>query len=178
VFGAARNNDGLAGNLWMMAAGDAHLRPRVIAVGSRRSGFMKEMARLAGEYDLAIAACDDVYCAALELARDTGRCLMVAGMFRELARRKGDFFALAERKGVRCCCLLDRDGDVEREKILAAVRAGVHLAGEAADVRQFLEDQLAAERHRFAGGEQEDLFSEPFRASEAEITALLRQNNA
>lgn len=162
----------------MMAAGDAHLRPRVIAVGDRRSGFMKDMARLAGEYDLAIAACDDVYSAVLELARDSGRCLIVAGTVRELVRRKSDFFALAKRKGVPCCCLLDRDSDVERDKILAAVRAGAYLAGEAADVRQFFEDQLAAERHRVANGEQEDLFSEPFRASEAEIKALLRQDNA
>lgn len=161
-----------------MAAGDAHFRPRVIAVGGRRSDFMREMARLADEYDLSITACEDVYCAAVELARDCGRCLMVAGMFREMARGKGDFFTLAGRKGVPCCCLLDPDGEVERDKILAAVRAGVHLVGDAADVRQFLEDQLAAERPRVAGGEQEDLFSEPFRASEAEIKALLRRDNA
>ncbi len=152
-----------------MAAGDARFHSHVIVVGDRHSDFVQEMGQLAGECGLAATQCDDIYLAATELARHSGGFLMVTGMFRQLIRGKGDFFALAGRNGVCCCCLLDKESDVERDKILAAVRLGVRLAGDIADIRQFLQDRMAAEGH------DENLFSEPFRATEDELKALLRQ---
>jgi hypothetical protein len=131
------------------------------------------MARLAGEYDLAITPCDDIYSAATELAGNPGRYLMVAGPFHQLAKGKCDFVALAKRRGVRCCCLLDGNRDPQRERILAAVRKGVHLAGGMTEVREFLEDQLAAKG--LGAPDEDDLFSGEFRATEDKLKELLRQ---
>jgi len=158
-----------------MAANDARFHPRVIVVGDRHSSFAEEVGRLAAEYDLAVASCDDIYSAATELAGHPDRFLMVTGMFRQLTRGRGDFFALAERHGVPCCCLMDKQSDVERHKILAAVHRGVRLAGEVADIRRFLENRLAAEGHRGPEADEEDFRGEQFRATEDELKALLRQ---
>ncbi len=158
-----------------MAAGDARSHSRVIVVGDRDSAFVREMDQLAAEYGLAVTQCDDIYLAATELARHPGGFLMVAGMFRQLIKGKGDFFALTGRTGVHCCCLLDKDSGVERDKILAAVRLGVRLAGDMADIRRFLHDRWAVEGHPGPQGREEDFLSEQFRATEDELKALLRQ---
>jgi len=158
-----------------MAVSDSRFHPHVIVVGDRHSGFVQETIRLAGEYDLGVTQCDDIYSAATELARRRDRFLMVAGTFRQLMRGKGDFFALAQRNRVPCCCLLDGESDVERDKVLAAVRLSVRLAGEMADIRQFIEDRLAPEGRRCPEADEEDFFSEQFRATEDELKALLRQ---
>jgi hypothetical protein len=160
-----------------MAARDSHFHPRVIVVGDLHGDFVKEMVRLAGECDLAATRCDDVYSAAAELARHPDRFLMVTGTFRQLMRGKGDFFALARRNGVPCCCLLDRESDVERDKILAVVRMGVRLVGETAEIREFLEDRLDAEGCRSRNADEEDFFGERFRTTEDELKALLRETN-
>jgi len=78
---------------------------------------------------------------------------------------------------VHCCCLLDREADVERDKILAVVRLGIRLAGEMADIRNFLGERLAAGGSHDVQADGEDLFSEKFRASEDEIKALLGQES-
>lgn len=158
-----------------MSPGDSQFHSRVIVVADRDSDFVKEMDHLVAEYDLAAAQCDDIYSAATELARHPDRFLMVTGVFRQLIRGKGDFFTLAERNGVQCCCLLDKESGVERDKLLAAVRLGVRLAGEVADIRQFLEDRLAADGCRGSESDREDLRGEPFLATEDELKALLRQ---
>jgi hypothetical protein len=157
-----------------MTATDSRFPPRVIVVGDRHSAFVKEVVRLAGDCGLAVTPCDDIYSAAAELARHPNRFLGVTGIFRKLARCKGDFFALARRSGVPCCCLVDRESHVERDKILAAVRLGVRLAGETADIREFLEERLDAGEYRSPEA-QEDFFGEEFRATEDELNALLRQ---
>jgi hypothetical protein len=158
-----------------MASQDSHLHSRVIVIGDRNSRFVEEMVRLAREYELAVTPCDDIYSAATELARQPDQFLTVLGTFRQLAREKGYFITLAQRHGVPCCCLLDRESDVERDKILAAVRMGVRLAGEMADIREFLRDRLEAEGDRGEDADEEDLFGEEFRATEDELNALLRQ---
>ena len=159
----------------MMAATNPQLQPHVIVVGARHSDFLKEMGHLAAEYGLAMTQCDDIYLAATELARHPGQFLVAAGMFRQSIRDKGDFFALAERHGVRCCCLLDGESDVERDKILAALRLGVRLAGDMADIRQFLGGRQTGEGHPGREADKQDFSSEPFRATEDELKALLRQ---
>jgi len=158
-----------------MAASESHLHPRVIVVGDRHNGFVKEMVCLAGEYELAVTPCDDVYSAVTELARHPDRSLLVIGQFRQLMRGKGDFLALAQRHGTHCCCLLDEESGMERDKILTAVRLGVRLAGEMADIREFLTGRLAAEGPRGPETNEEDLFREELRATEDELKALLRQ---
>jgi hypothetical protein len=160
-----------------MAASNSHFHPRVIVVGDGHSDFVKETVRLVGEYKLAVTQCDDIYSAATELARHPDRFLLVTGTFRQLMRGKGDFFALAERNGVPCCCLLDRESDVERDKILAVARLGVRLAGEMADIRRFIEDRLDAEGCHSQDVDEADFFSEEFRATEDELKALLRETD-
>jgi hypothetical protein len=157
----------------MMAAGDADRRPHLLVVGGRDSRFVQEAARLADQCGLAVTPCDDIYSAAAELARTPERFLAVAGLFQLLATCQGDFFALAQRRGVACCCLLDAGRDVDRRRVPAAVRRGVHVIGDPAEVREFLEARLAA-----AGRpprEQDDPSAEDCRPTDAEIKALLEQ---
>jgi len=146
-------------------------------VGERQSRFVAETVRLAGEYDLAVTQCDDIYSAATELAHPPDRFLLVVGQFRQLARGKYDFLSLAQRRGVHCCCLLDREAHVEQDKLLAVVRLGVRLAGEPADIRSFLDERLAAEGDRSVEADRDSSFDEEFRASEDEIRALLGQES-
>jgi hypothetical protein len=157
-----------------MTASDAQSHPRVIVVGERQDSLVREVVRLAGGCELATTQCEDIYSAATELARYPDGGLMVIGTFRQLTRGKGDFLALAQRNGAHCCCLLDRGAGVERVKLLAVVRLGVRLAGEMADVRNFFDERLAAERGRDAEA-REDLFSGEFRATADELKALLGQ---
>jgi hypothetical protein len=157
-----------------MTATDSRFPPRVIVVGDRHSAFVEEVVCLAADCGLAVTPCDDVYSAAAELARHPDRFLRVTGLFGKLARYKGEFFALARRSGVPCCCLVDGESHVERDKILAAVRLGVRLAGEMADIRTFLEERLDAEECRSPEA-QEDFLGEESRATADELDALLRQ---
>jgi len=138
---------------------------------------VQEVVGLAGEYELATTRCDDIYSAAAELACHQDRFLGVAGTFRQLTRGKCDFFALARRHGVPCCCFLDRDSELERGKLLAAVRMGVRLAGELADVREFLEDRLATEGDGSADSREKDFCGGEFRATDDELKALLKETH-
>ena len=156
-----------------MAAGGAHLYPRVILVGDQGSHFVQEAAHLAGEYELAVAQCDDVYSAVTELTRDGGPALVIAETFRKLARGNGGFFTVVERYAAHCCCLLDAERGIEHDQVLAAVRRGVRLAGGMTDVREFLKDALAAGTDSSQAADEDNLFSEESRASEAELQALL-----
>jgi hypothetical protein len=170
----ARDSNGQAG-ISMMAPTDSQFHSHVIVVADRHNHFLKEVDHLAAEYGLAVTPCDDIYSAATELAGHPDRFLMVTGMFRRLTREKGDFFALARRHGVPCCCLLDAASTVERDRIAAAVRLGARLAGQMADIRRFLEDRLAIEGHRDTNPHEGDSLSEQFRATEDELKVLLRQ---
>ena len=150
---------------WIMLAGDSHLQPGVVVVGSKRARVVTETLQLADEYELDVIRCADVYSTAAELAKDSRRCLMVIGTLGELAREEGRFFALAETGGA--------DG-TEREQVLMAVRGGAQLVGQAEELRSALDAWLAAGGCRAEGGDAEFL-DEDCRATEAEISALLGQ---
>lgn len=160
-----------------MAASDSHVHTHVIVLGDRHDDSVEEMVRLAGEYDLEATRCDDIYSAAAELARHPDRFLMVTGLFRHLARAKGDFFALARRGGVPCCCLLGRESDVERDKVRAAVRMDVRLVADVADLRRVLEDRLDADAERCPTAEAKDFAGAEFRATADELKALLKETH-
>lgn len=156
-----------------MAAAQAHPHPRILVIGDRDSRFVQEAARLARRHGLGVTSCEDVYSAAAELALSSGQFVAVAGLLRHLATGKGDFMALASRRGVPCCCLLDANRSADRRGLAAAVRRGVHVIGEPAEMREFLEDRLGAAGR--SPGDEDALSAEDYRATEAEIDALLGQ---
>ena len=156
-----------------MAADDAQRQSRILVVGDPDNSFVTQAVHLAGQYGLAVTSCDDVYAAAAELARAPERFMAVAGLFGRLAAGHGDFFALVCRRGVPCCCLLDARRGADRRRAPAAIRRGVHVVGDPAEMREFLEAQLPAADGRPCG--RDELALDDCRASEAEIKALLRQ---
>jgi hypothetical protein len=158
-----------------MAAGGSHLQPGVILVGDQRDRLVGAALQAAREYELEVIFCPDVYCAAAELARGSGRCLMVIGTSGELVREEGRLFALARAGGAHCCCLLDEAASGEREQVLAAVRGGAQLVGQEQELRDALDAWLAAGGcHRRRGDVD---FPDDYRATEAELSALLGQEN-
>jgi len=158
----------------IMVAGDSQLQPGVVVVGAKSARLVAEALQLAEEYELDVIRCADVYSAVAELAKGAGRCLMIVGTLAELAREQGRLFALAERGGARCCCLLDETESTERQQVLLAVRAGACLVGQVEELRNALDAWLAARGCRAVSGDTEFL-DEDCRATEAEISALLGQ---
>lgn len=158
-----------------MVAGDSNLHPRVIVVGDRGVHFVNEAIRVAQECELDMIRCDDVYSAVKELAKSAHRRFMVVGAVSELAKETGRFFSLAQENGVRCCCLLDEEGVAKREEVLAAVRKGAHLVGGTEEMREFIENWLAAGGCHSESPGANSFLSEDLRATEAELRALLGQ---
>ena len=172
MSGRLRAAMGRQGSLTMVA-NDSHLHAGVIVVGDQRDPLVNEMVRLAQDYELEVIRCDDVYSAVTPLAKRADRCFMVVGALGELTREEGRFFALARESGARCCCLLDTDVTIEREKVLAAVRMGAYLVGQTEEMRELVEGWLAAEGCHPGGTRAGPFLNEDFRATEAELRALL-----
>ena len=114
-----------------MVEGD--LGRRLMAVGGSRDRLTGEALRLAAEYEVEGARCDDIYSAVAELARGRRCCTLVVGPLRELARDDGHFFRVAARNGARCAVLLEQPGPNDRRMVLAPVCRAFH-AGECAVV--------------------------------------------
>lgn len=153
-------------------AGDSPVNAAMIVVGGRRDAFVLDAMRLAREYEAKSVQCHDVYSAVAELAK-AGGCVAVVGVFGEMAREHGRFFRLVHRAGVPCYCLLDEDDVGERDKIVNAVRLGVHLVGDIEPVRDLLEASLAVGRR--VSSRDDGFPREDDRATEAELEALLEQ---
>jgi hypothetical protein len=145
----------------------------VIAVAAAHDALASEVERLAAEYEVDIARCDDVYAATAELALSTDRCVLVVGRLRELAKEDHRFFAIAVRSGARCCGLVDATTPVEPNVVPAAVRAGVSVVGTTEQIRDVFDAWLAGtgcpSSRVVAHLDEED------RATEAELNALLGQ---
>lgn len=152
-----------------MVEGD--LGRRLIAVGGSHDRWVEVVLRVAAEYELAAARCDDVYAAVAEMAGTPGGCILAIGSLRELAREHGQFFRIAARHGACCAVLLTKPGVAERRDIVAAVRAGAWVIDTIDEIQGIVETWLAGSgshsRRRSA--------DEGFRATEAELDALLGQ---
>jgi len=157
-----------------MVDGDLRSHLGVLLVGAVRDDIAGGLTRLTSEYEAALIRCNDVYAAVAELAVSPQRSMLVVGRLRDLARENGRFFIIAARNAVRCCGVLDEDAPLERDEILAAVRLGVSVVAGVDEVRGVFEDWLGVER-RVPGqsGAFSPLGSDEFRASEAELNALL-----
>lgn len=156
-----------------MVDGDSRSHLCVLLVGAVRDDLVRGLERLAGEYEAALVRCSDVYAAVAECARSQGRCTLVVGRLRELAREQGRFFSLAARKGMTCCGVLDPEVPLERDEVLVAVRMGVSIAAGVDQVEGVFENWLGV--GGFASG-RSALTAEEYRASEAELNALLGQD--
>ena len=155
-----------------MVEGDSARHPCVVVVGDTRDDLVAQTLRLASEYEVDVAQCDDVYSAVVELAARRRSCVLLVGPFRDMAKEAGRLFALASRGGARCCCLLERNDPAGQGDVLAAVRAGVLLAGRVEEVELILRDWLAGNGcHRELGCHS--LTDDEYRATEAELNALL-----
>ncbi len=151
-----------------MAGGNSGLTPRVIVVGDPGSELVREMVRLAREYEVEAVPCDDVYTAVAQAARSAARRVMIVGAVRELTREEGRLFPVAAANAARCCCLVERGTMMGRAALLAALRAGAAVVGETQEVRAVLEDWLAGGRP-----DLRNLLDDDLRATPAELSALL-----
>ncbi len=156
-----------------MVEGDLARHPYVIVVGDARDDLVAQTLRLAGEYEVDVTRCDDIYAAVAELAAPGHGGVLLVGRFRELARQRGRLFALAARHRARSCCLLESDASARQGDILSAVRAGIVLVGCVEEIEPILEDWLACNGGRQSGPGRRGLTDDEFRATEAELNALL-----
>jgi hypothetical protein len=185
-----------------MAKDNSGLGSYLVVVGNPGGELAQTAASLAREAGIDAVACDDVYAAVTQIARAADRRILIAGRIQDLAKEEGSFFRIAAAHAVRCCCLLDkvgpagRAGDSHRDPshlgpraqdLVAAVRAGATVLNNAQDLRDILEEWLAtARRHdspqsgpepsqaRRRTRDADDASYEDLRATEAELSALLR----
>jgi hypothetical protein len=145
----------------------------MIAVGDPCGEFVRAMIRLAQDCEVEVVPCDDVYSAVAATAGARGQRTFVVGALRELAREDSRFFRIAEANAWRCCCLVGKGPTVGSGGMLAAIKAGVSLVGDAREVGPILKEWLAggASRRRRMG--LIDLTDDDLRATEAELNALL-----
>jgi len=156
----------------LMVEGDSGRRLCLVVGGKSRDGLVTELRRITGDYQVSLVRCDSVYTAVAELARTTSRTVLVIGSLRELAMEKGRFFALAARNRARCCAVLDERETADPGALLAAVRGGAAVVDRGAEIRGVMECWLGGGgRH----GEGPALANEEYRATEAELKALLGQ---
>jgi hypothetical protein len=151
---------------------EGELGRRLIAVGGAQDRLATEALRVAAEYEVAAARCDDIYTAVAELAGGGRRWSLVVGPLRELARGNSQFFRVAARNGARCAVLLEQPGAAERRDVLAAVGAGAWVIETIDDLQGVVVTWLAGPG--CPPGVSRSVHEE-FQATEAELDALLGQ---
>ena len=169
-----------------MARDDSGLGLDVVVVGDPSSELVQTTMRLARAGEIDAVPCDDVYAAVAHVAQAAGRRALVVGTIRELTRENGAFFRIAAAHAIPCCCLLDSTEPVGRKDLHAALEAGVRLVDAVAGVRSVLKEWLAtpqpcgtsrtareAAPSKRRRGDAADRSYEEFRATEAELSALL-----
>jgi hypothetical protein len=153
-----------------MAQRNSQLDPCVIVVGDPHCEAAREMVQLAREYQVRAVPCADVYGAAAQMATVGPRALL-AGRIQDLTRGNGILLAFAAARGIRCCCLIERQARPGSACLRAALRAGASLIFETREARAVLADWLAAA----ADPAGRALRQEDMAATEAELGALLGQ---
>jgi hypothetical protein len=169
-----------------MAKDDPGLGSCVVVVGDPGGELVQTTVRLAREREMDATPCDNAYAAVAQMAKAAGRRILVVGPIAELARENGAFFRIAAAHAVRCCCLLGKSGPDGRENLLAALRAGAAILGDAQDVRGVLKEWLRTAPSRGSPHVEQqalparrraqdaaDASFEDLRATEAELSALL-----
>lgn len=160
-----------------MVVNDAPRHRDVILVGDARSWCADEVAALSAEYGLEIIRCSDVYNAVTTLAQRPGHFCVVVGSLGDLGKERGTFYLVAQRYGARCCCLLDAHDLSQHGRIQTAVRAGVAVVAAASQLRVLLEEWLADGRSGLDRRWADRRLKEEFQATEAELKALLGQED-
>lgn len=185
-----------------MARENSDLGLCVVVVGDPGSELAQTAASLARAARIDAVACDDVYAAVAQIAKAACRRILIAGPIQDLAKEKGSFFRIAAARAIRCCCLLDKPFPTGREgnpqhnplhlgtrtqDLLAAVHAGATVLSDVQDLRDIFEEWLATARRpsptrsgpepsqaKHRARDADDASYEDLRATEAELSALLR----
>jgi len=156
-----------------MVEGDLRSHLCVLLVGAVRDDVARGLSELADECEAPVVRCDDVYDAVARCAASRGMCFLAVGPLPELARENARFFAIAARNGGTCCALVDGDGSLRRDGVLAALGMGVSLATGMDQIRGVFERWLGVGSR---GLGRSGLTPEEYQASEAELNALLGQD--
>lgn len=156
-----------------MVEGDLRSHLCVLLVGVVRDDLVRGLSDLADECEVPVVRCDDVYDAVARCAASRGMRFLAVGPLAELARENARFFAIATRNGGTCCALIEGDGSLGRDSVLAAVGVGVSLAAGMDQIRGVFERWLG---FGGCGLGRSDVTPEEYQASEAELNALLGQD--
>ncbi len=156
-----------------MVDGDSRSHLCVLIVGTVRDDLVRGLSGLAAEYEAVIVRCSDVYVAVAECVTLHGASFLAVGSLRELARENGRFFAVAARNAGTCCALVDREGSLDRDGILMAIRMGIPVAAGMDQIKSVFENWLGIGGSGFGPSA---LVAEEYQASEAELSALLGQD--
>jgi hypothetical protein len=160
-----------------MVEGELKLDRCLMAVGDLDGPAAADLARLAGEYEIAVTACENIYAAVAELAGRPDRDTLIVGQLEELTRENGAFFAIAARHSARCGCWLRADRPSDGAALTAAVQGGARFINGNSDLAVMLADWFAADRDNANTPVANDLrrVDEELRTTQAELSALLGQ---
>jgi hypothetical protein len=161
----------------VMVEGDLKLDRCLMAVGDLGATTATDLVRLAGEYEIALATCDNIYMAVAELASQPERPTLIVGQLEELTRENGVFFPIAARNGARCCCRLKANEPSDCAAMTVAVQKGARLISGNGDLAVAIGDWLAAGPNRAVvpAADERECADEDFRTTQAELSALLGQ---
>jgi hypothetical protein len=160
-----------------MAVNDAPRHRDMILVGAARRWCADEVAALSAKYGLEIIRCSDVYKAVVTLAQRPSHFCVVVGSLSDLGKERGAFYLVAQRHGARCCCLLEAHDLSQHGRIQAAVQAGAAVVAATSQLRALLEVWLSDGRPGLDRRWADRRLKEEFQASEAELKALLGQED-
>ena len=155
-----------------MVEGDSRRRVCLIVGGMSRDRWITELRRITVNYQVSVARCDNIYTAVTELVRRRNQSVLVVGLLCDLTPEEGRFFSVASRNGARCCAVLEGPRPVAAGALMAAVRGGAAVVDRVDDVRGVIEHWLSGMGYHW---ERAALAQEEYRATEAELKALLGQ---
>ena len=153
-----------------MAEGESGRRLCLVVGDKSRDRLVTEVRRIAVDYQVSVTRCGSVYTAVAELARQPNRSVLVIGSLPDLVIEKGRFFAVALRNRARCCVVLEGPETADRGGLLIAVRGGAAIVDRVDEVRGVMERWLSGMGRHW---ERSALVDEEYRATEAELKALL-----
>lgn len=161
----------------IVSKGDFNLLWQVIVVGDLADELVHHTTDLLDKYGVEYALCDEVYSAIGELAKSKGPNVLVVGRFGQLSKEQGRFFHIANEKGYRCCCLVDKELVRNQKQILTALESGAFIINKPAEIEEVVVKLLAGNRDypskKNVNCKAPNFIKEEFLTTKAELDALL-----